>query len=395
MTLPVRIAKHRTPIRIGNIMNILRTLIIAVIIFGTSLSRADETAGAAAVPIKIGWIGPMTGTNVKWGSYQAVQLALAELNEERSASGRGFELIFEDGKGSGKDAANAAQKLLKVDQVKFILGGHCSPESLAIAPLVERSGALMIASVTSNPFLTNAGDHVFRVTAISTTGTEKIHQFASANGLKSFAVLYEESDYPRPQAEKLKALIEQNKQELRLYDGLLPGETDFKSILIKLKQLRPDALYLATISPDVAVLIMRQIRELHLNLPIFGNENTGYAVNHSSANKADFEGLTFAASKTGDDEPKVKAFKEQFLKTYKVEALPYGYYTAESYDTLMLLAGVIKRCGAQVEEVKRCLYGIKDYEGASGRFSIDQNGDAVREYQMLKVVGGKVVPALE
>ena len=52
---------------------------------------------------------------------------------------------------------------------------------------------------------------------------------------------------------------------------------------------------------------------------------------------------------------------------------------------------MIGKCGDSVEQVRNCLYEVKDYKGASGIFSIDKNGDGVRKFIMQTVKDGKIV----
>ncbi len=360
--------------------------------------------GAAAVfaqhlprenTVKVGWIGPMTGELAKWGGYQAALIAADEVNAP-GMPGPHIEIIFEDGKSQGKDAASAAQKLINIDRVKFILGGQCTRESLAIAPIAERAGVIMLAAITSNPFLTEAGDNVFRVTAVSTTASVRLMAFAAKEpSLKSFAVIFEEADYPRPQAEKFRDLVLQNGLSLTAYQGFLPGEHDFRSVLTKLKASKPDAVFIATTSPDFAALLLRQIRDLGINSKLFGNENTGFAVNSSGLDKNIFNGLVFAASRYDAGRPKARVFLEKYRTRWQVDALPYGAYTAEPYDALWLLADTIRRCGSEPAAVKQCLYQTTRYEGASGVLGFDTNGDAIRDYELLVVRNGIVTPFAE
>ena len=345
-------------------------------------------------PVKVGWVGPMTGPLAKWGSYQAALLAVEDLKARGGIGGRPLEVLFEDGQGQGREAASAAQKLINVDRVQYLIGGHCTPESLAIAPIAERAKAVMIAAVTSNPFLTTAGDYVFRVTAVSTTGAERVFRYAvDRKGWRKFAVIYEEADYPRPQAEKFRDLVVQNGLELAAFQSVARSETDFRPMLAKLRTAKIDAVYVATLSPDVAGILLKQLKELRLNFAVLGNENTGQAVDILGGDPAIYENIIFAASRYDPESPAAKAFAQRYCSRYHVQALPYRAYTAESYDALMLLAETIERCGDSPEAVKRCLYQTKDFDGASGRFSFDSNGDVVREYEVLMVQNGRVTPA--
>jgi len=55
----------------------------------------------------------------------------------KTHSGIQIQLIIEDGKCDGKDATSAAQKLVNVDNVKIILGGVCSSETLAASKITQ------------------------------------------------------------------------------------------------------------------------------------------------------------------------------------------------------------------------------------------------------------------
>jgi len=73
--------------------------------------------------IRVGWIGPMSGPLSKYGAYQAAIVAMENINQHGGISGHPLELIFEDGKGNGQAAVNAATKLISVEKIKYILGG--------------------------------------------------------------------------------------------------------------------------------------------------------------------------------------------------------------------------------------------------------------------------------
>ncbi|MDR0369437.1 MAG: ABC transporter substrate-binding protein [Candidatus Peribacteria bacterium] len=49
------------------------------------------------------------------------------------------QLIVEDGKGEGKDATSAVNKLLDVDKVDVIYGGDTSSEALASAQITQKA----------------------------------------------------------------------------------------------------------------------------------------------------------------------------------------------------------------------------------------------------------------
>jgi branched-chain amino acid transport system substrate-binding protein len=122
-----------------------------------------------------------------------------EINKAGGIDGKRLQIIFEDGKCTSKDALSAANKLIQVDKVKVILGGHCTPESVAIAPVAEKNKIVMLAGITSTPLLSSAGEYVFRTTSVSTVQSTILAEIAvNKLGGKKFAVIYEQSDFARP-----------------------------------------------------------------------------------------------------------------------------------------------------------------------------------------------------
>ena len=341
--------------------------------------------------VKVGWIGPMSGPLAKYGVYEAALLAEQEVNRLGGINGKKLKIIYEDGKGEGKTAIVAAHKLINVDKVKFILGGHGSPESLAIAPVLEKNKVIMLAAITSNPKLSNSGDYIFRITAVSTIHSKILADFAlNKLNAKSIAILFEETDYTLPPAEFLAELAVKNNLKITDKIPFHIGEIDFKTLITRTITKKPEIIYLGVQSPETAILFMRQLNSFNYTGQIFGNEITGNAFMTQKNTAEIFEGLIFAEPQFENNKSPTKEFIELYEKKYKTIGLPNGIWTAEAYDTVFLLSNILKNCGLETEQVKKCLYQTKNFIGASGKISIDKLGDGIRNYQIKKIRSGKI-----
>lgn len=370
-------------------LNILKACLVILALAPTNALCEQQKEA----PIRIGWIGAMTGPVAKYGAYQAALLAQDDINAAGGINGHPLELVFEDGKCDPKTAVNAAMKLLNVDKVHFIVGGHCTPESLPISSLVERNKALMLAAITSSPKLSTAGDNVFRVTAVSTKGVDlQVPYAAEQMKLKRFAVVSEETDYARPLAEHFQEIFPKTGGEIVASESYSPGESDFRAILTKIKSKSPDGVYLGVQAPDRAILILQQMKDLGMHAAIFGNEITGNAFQSASDKKDLFEGVIFPEPQIDWNAAATHDFVERFKKRFNVESLPFGFWSAEAYDAVRLLAKMLGECGNDVEKVKHCLYQVKNYPGISGSIGIDTNGDGIRTYLLKTVRKGEISP---
>src|SRR5262249_40877175 len=119
---------------------------------------------ASANTIKIGWIGPLTGSVAAYGEagQNVTQLAVDQINASGGINGKQIQVIYEDGACDGTTAANAMQKLATVDQVQIVWGGFCSAESLAAVPIATQDKVLLFSMGSSNPKLTGISPYFFR-----------------------------------------------------------------------------------------------------------------------------------------------------------------------------------------------------------------------------------------
>lgn len=339
--------------------------------------------------IKFGFIGAMSGPVAKYGSYEAVQLAVEDINADGGIKGNPIQLIAEDGKCNSSVAVNAFNKLINIDKVKVILGGHCTPESVAIGPLAEKNKVIMLASITTSPALTPMGDYVFRTSPVSIIQSVLIANLVNKLGLQKMAIVYEQTDYAHPIAEKLKEEFSRLDGSIPIYEGYAPGVTDFRTILTKVKAEQVDALYLSAQSPDAALNFMKQVGEMGIKAQLFGNETAGIQANILQIPDL-YEGFILALPDFDTENLNTKAFIERYNKKFGTRELPYGVWTAESYDAVFIIADAVAENSLDVEKIKQYLYNVKDYPGVSGKITIDQNGDGIREYSLKIVRNGKI-----
>ena len=373
----------------NNLRHLLTCLGVCLLSCVTPVSAAPTASDAT---FRIGWISPMTGPASKYSAHQSAELAVEDVNAEGGILGRRLELIMEDGKCDGMATSSAATKLINVDKARYILGGHCSTETLVLAPLAERAKVLTLASISNSPDITKAGDYIFRTSPPSTRQSEMLAEYLRDTlNIRTLAIVNEDAAFTVPIVKRLSERFREKGGTITVSEGFEPGSTDFRSILTKIKARKPEALFIATMAQESAYQLLRQIRELNIQVPLFGNENAGNAVSVKPDAKEVFEGLIFGEARFDLNNPATASFVQRFEQRFHTTGLPYGIWTADAYDGVRLLAKTINQCGDDVESVKKCLYQVRDYPGISGTFSIDSNGDALREHGLKQVRDGRIV----
>ena len=153
-------------------------LIIIVTIAIIFYSAQSIITNPVIEPIKIGFIGPLTGDAMSYGRplSNAVRMAVDVINQSGGVKGRPIEILYEDGKCTNTGALNVVRKLIHIDKVSIIIGGICSGETLAILPFTESKGIIVLSPSSSSPDLTGAGKYFFRNTPSDLKGGEKLAQ---------------------------------------------------------------------------------------------------------------------------------------------------------------------------------------------------------------------------
>lgn len=354
--------------------------IIALLFYTTAFSEEI---------LKLGWISPLSGGAEKYGAHLAAELAVNQINEDGGIRGKKLELIMEDGRCDPKTALSAAKKLLYLDRVKIILGGHCSSESATIAPFIEREDALMLASISATPILSQFTKNVFRTSPNQKFYANTLLNDIKKKPIKKFAILYEETEYAVYPAEDLYGLLKEQKLEVKKY-SFQGSDTSLLTLITKIKFFKPDAIYIATQAQDKGAELFGYLKRINLKTQIYANEAAAYSFRINSDLSDYYENLIFAEPDYNPDRPETAKFIQDF-ESYHKQKVPYDFYTADAYDGLMLIAKVIQECGEELPAIRKCLKETKNYSGISGIISFDNKGDAIREYCLKTIKNGRIV----
>lgn len=346
--------------------------------------------------VKIGVIAPLAGDNAAYGQdvTAAVNLAVEEINAAGGVNGRMLEAVFENGGCNGKDATTAATKLIDVDKVQIIVGGYCSGETLAAAPLAEAAKVALVSPASSNPSITKAGDYVFRITPSDAGQGTAIAAEMIKRGHHKAAVIYANTDYTLGLANAFKENFEKLGGVITAWETYEQDAKDFRTQVAKARASNPNAIYLVSYATDAALLV-KQIRQLKMAHPLYGGETFGSQDVVTAAGKENVEGLVYATPKFDAESPKAKDFLPKAQQKRGSE-LSLPVFAADAYDAMYLIAEAVRLNPDQEPTgtiVKDFLYTVKDWDGAGGKLTIDSNGDALKEFQIMYIHEGNLLEA--
>jgi branched-chain amino acid transport system substrate-binding protein len=352
----------------------------------TSCSQSD-----APKTITLGALAPLTGDASSYGIdlQNSAMLAVKDINEAWAAQGMTLELQWENGACNGKDAATATQKLVDVDMLQVILGGFCSSETLAAAPITEAAQVVLFSSGSSSPDVTNAGDYVYRDWPSDSYQGTKLADFAAQNGWKTVAMISEETDYAKGVAGAFTVEFEAKGGTVN-EEKFLSEDSDFKTQITKLKATTPDAWFINPQTPVKADVLFKQLKDMGVAGPFLLNDVAGTS-NDLLTNYKDFLEGSYTATLYIDEESQgVKDFLANYQATYAKDPVYLGY-DLTTYDAVWILAEAVAQVGNDGPAVKEYLDSFAGYEGLSGQIDFDQNGDPLAGHSVYKIVDGVLV----
>ena len=224
---------------------------------GTSATWAQDS-------FKIGLILPMTGPFASTGKQIEAAARLYMAQNGTTVAGKKVELIVKDDTAAPDVTKRLAQELVVNDKVQVLAGFGLTPLALSTAPIATQSKTPLVVMAAATSSITQASPYVVRTSFALPQAAVAMGDWAPRNGIKKAITLV--TDYgPGIDAEKYfkdrllfngGQVIESLRVPLR--------NPDFSPFLQKVRDLKPDALYVFVPS-GAGTALMKQFVERGLD----------------------------------------------------------------------------------------------------------------------------------
>jgi len=352
--------------------------------------KSSDSAGGDTV-IKVGEFASLTGKEAAFGnsSHKGTLLAIEDLDAAGGVLGKKLELITEDTRSTPGESATVVRKLISRDKVVAVLGEVASGRSLEGAAVCQPNKIPMISPSSTKPEVTEKGDYIFRVCFIDPFQGKVLATFANQTlKVKNVAMLVDAaSPYSVGLASNFKETFTGMGGKIILEQKFSSGDKDFKAQLTAIKAASPEAI-IAPCYYTEAGLIVRQARELGITVPMFGGDGWEAPELLEIGGKA-IEGTYYSTHYSAEDQsPKVQEFVKKFRARWKNETP--DAMAALGYDSAMVLADAIKRAGGTEEpKLRDAIAATKDFEGVTGKTSLDEHRNATKPAVIVTIKDGK------
>ena len=372
----------------------MKNRLVVILLALSSLSLAQ---------IKVGALWNVTGSmsSIDAPGLNGMQLAADQINAAGGLLGQQIELVIIDGKGDQTAIANAASRMVDVDQVSIVGGINDSTFALAAGPIFQDAGIpFVIAGATLPDLPEQIGDTAFLVPF-----GDNIQGYAGAEfafndlAAKTVYILYDTAyDYSVALqgffAERWSNIA--GAESILLTDTYKSGDKDFSAQIARLQALetQPDVLYIAAVPDDVGNLV-QQIRGAGIMQPIVGGDgwdtNLLIEVGGEAAENTYFTTHVSLSNNAESVSNFVTAYTEKYGNA------PENAFAALGYDTMGLIADAITRAGStDGAAVKAALAATNGFSGVTGTVTYAEGSRVPnKSVTVIKVEGGQFTFAKE
>lgn len=357
-------------------------------------ATADPTPPASPTnsAITIGWTGPLTGNSAVLGadSKAAVEMIIAEENAHGGINGHPLRLAAEDDSYETGKAITAFSRLVDQEHAVAVIASTYGG-LFAAAPIAEKKKVILIDALDCNDDLAALPSFTFCVATQSESVAQALAKSTLAAGYSSALFLVDaKNPFMTLVARNLAELLHP-KVKFEISELLNPNE-DVKPILTK--QRAAQAIFF--LGHDPMGRAMAEARAL-------GSKAQFYTV--GTITSPGFQSLAGAAAEGALvaywEAPRGSAYddfiREFTQRTGHAPALELA--TLPSIDAVTLLIRALREAvppgaaTADPDRLKRSLLAVKDFEGLSGKITVDSDG-AVRSLRERIFVfrGGRLAP---
>lgn len=298
-------------------------------------------------------------------------LAVDEVNSKGGVKGMKLEVVIYDDQSKPDAAQTVVKKAITEDKVDILFGPNLSSSVLASWKTPAEAGIPQLVGATSpalaalnNPWLTllRADDEV-KGSAIAKYAVNTLKA-------KKIAIIYGGTDFTL----KGKDVVVETLKGMGItpvaMEQIKEGEKDATGQLLKVKQSGAEVLIGYTHEQEGAVIV-RQVREMNLDVKLLGNSAWGVPAFTDLAGDAAIGVIAVQGFTPEDPAPEVQDFANKYKAKYnRLPSDPGQAY----YDGVMTVAKVIEQVG--IEDKAKIRDALRSFKGngVQGPLATDAKG---------------------
>jgi branched-chain amino acid transport system substrate-binding protein len=357
-----------------------------------AVAGASLAAGGAhaAETLKIGLVAPFSGPFADYGKQMEAGIKTYMAQHGNQVAGKKIELILKDTGGSGPDVAKRlSQELVSRDKVDFLAGYGLTPEALASARVAEQARTPLVIMNAATASIVDKSKYIARVSLVTAHSAYYIGQWAAKNGIRKAATLVADYGPGLDSEAAFNAAFTQGGGQIATAIRSPLNNPDFSPFLQRIKDAKPDALFVFVPAGEQSIGIMKSFRERGLADAGIKMIGTGDLTDDNvlpAMGDAALGVITAFHYSTAHDSPANKTFLQTFAKANPHIARP-NFMAVAGYDGMDAIYQVAKKLGGKIEGDKamEALKGMK-IDSPRGPLTIDPEIRDVVQTQYIRRV---------
>ncbi len=359
------------------------TIGIFVMVFLVALGlgkgiASSKTPGVTGNEVVIGCISPLTGPIAMVGVSIAngAKDYFNYINLKGGINGRKIKFIAEDGKYEPPTAMACLKRLIARDRIFALSSTSGTPITAALRPSIEREKLPSFTTIAaSNIFTPKPPAHIFSFGPYYSEemifNIEYVLFVLKAKSPK-VALFYQNDEFGMDGRRGFEAAVKKYHLKVVAMEKYSRGTIDISSQVHNIKAAKPDYLFITSI-PSVTIMLLKEAKEIGLNIPIIGVANTRFEQVIKVAGDAakDFYTTEYTAL-PGENFPGMKKLMSLWYKKNPKNSVPSRYYII-SHVIAMIMTEGIRRCGSDLTRNRflKVIESLKDFEtgGLTGKIS--------------------------
>ncbi len=342
--------------------------------------------------IKLGGAFGLSGICAEWGEGEkmAAQMAVDEINAQGGINGTNINFIIEDTQCENKTTVNAVIKLVHADGVQALIGPTWGDAYQGASAVLNESKVVGVSGDTAMEaleFQNQPIDYIFSTYAPQRKEIAALQDYAKTADIKKVSMVWDQDSYSTMMTRLFKEAAPAHGITVTDEHEMPTGSQDFRTIIAKVKEVKPDAVFISFLAPHTKASFLKQVKELGFKGVILSAADIqDESVLKSFGALMDGVIYTYPVANEGQ-----RAFRAAYKVKYDVD--PQGPAAVNAYDAVYVVVGAMKVGAKTGTEIRDALLSVR----IKGAFVPDLGFDAKHQieggaFELKTVRNGAFVP---
>lgn len=310
---------------IYRLRDISRLSVVNILLCSCAATFAEENRLSQ---IRVGLLLVLSGPYASLGEdcRQGVEVAKGVLGAGDTLEGKEIKFFYGDTQADPKVAVNEFKKMLNVHNIHLAITLR-SPIGMALNPLSARAKVPLLGAVGHTDFVPT-NPFAFQLWSTGLEDGEALANLISMNNGKRVALITTEDDWTVSVSDGFRKGARRHGLTLVYDQSLLPTETEFLSVISKLRNSNSDSIIINSGITQIGPII-KKLREQGFTQQIYSTFWVAKPEVLDSAGPAALEGVKFVEASLAF--PKLRAALREKFGDERISQMTYSCYAAMAF----------------------------------------------------------------